>query len=198
MCEFQSGIRTGLMIAAIVAAMCFGANAGAQTAGAPATAGSVQAPADLAKTFDDALSDVEKLMVGVAEKMPADKYGFAPTAGEFKGVRTFAEQVDHITAANYGLYSGFGIDKPTVDRAALGKLTNKEDVIKALKDSFAYAHKATLTITPENAFQPMMMFGRPGSRVAIAIHSVGHTEDIYGQLVEYMRMNGVVPPASAR
>ena len=192
------GLQNGMMIAALGAAMCFGGDAGAQMAGAPAAAANTQAPADMAKTFDNALSGVERLMVGVAEKMPADKYGYAPTAGEFKGVRTFAEQVDHITMSNYSLYSGFGIDKPAVDAQALGKLTNKEDVIKALKDSFVYAHKATLSITPENAFQPITMFGRPGSRVAIAIHSVGHTEDIYGQLVEYMRMNGVVPPASAR
>ena len=191
--------QSGMMIAAMGTAMCFGPNANAQMGGgAPAAAANTQAPADMAKTFDDALSGVEKLMVGVAEKMPADKYGFAPTAGEFKGVRTFAEQVNHITMANYRFYSGFGIDKPTVDVQALGKLTSKDDVVKALKDSFAYAHKATLSITPENALQPITMFGRPGSRLAIAIHSVGHTEDIYGQLVEYLRLNGLVPPASER
>ena len=189
------GLQSGIMAAALAAGLCGGASAGAQSM-APMAAPAATAASEPAKTFDQALSETEKLMVGVAEKMPADKYSFAPTAGEFKGVRTFAEQVDHIIVENYRFYSGFGIDKPTVDVAALGKLTSKDEIVKALKDSFGYAHKATLSITPENAYQPITMFGHTGSRAAIAVHAVGHTEDIYGQLVEYLRMNGLVPPAS--
>ena len=187
-----SPMQAGAPTAAATAA----STAVAQAAATRAAGASAAAPSDAAKAFDSALSDVEKLMVGVAERMPADKYNFAPTAGKFDGVRTFAEQVDHIIGANYRFYSGFDVEKPTVDMAAINKLTAKDDIVKALKESFAYAHKATLTITPENMLQPIKMFGHSSTRASVAILAVGHTEDIYGQLVEYLRMNGLVPPAS--
>ncbi len=155
-------------------------------------------PMDAGKVFDEAFSGFEKLFVGAAEAMPADKYSYVPTTGEYKGVRTFAQQVNHITSANYGFFRSFGIEKPAVDMAAIDKLTNKDDVVKALKESFLYAHKAMQSITAENAFLPVTMFGHTSTRAGIAIHAVGHGEDIYGQLVEYLRLNGIVPPASQR
>ena len=68
-------------------------------------------------------------LVAVAEAMPADKYNFAPTNGEFKGVRTFAQQLTHIAEAQYFFFGGFGI-KPTIDPKSLEKLTSKDEVVK--------------------------------------------------------------------
>lgn len=197
-------VGSSIVIAAIVATMGCGVAAKGQAAGTGAGAAtgpatqSVVTPVAPGKVFDDSFSGFEKLFVGAAEAMPADKYNFVPTTGEYKGVRTFAQQVNHITSANYGFFSGFGIEKPTVDMASINKLTSKDDVVKALKESFVYAHKALQSITPDNAFLPITMFGHTSTRAGVAVHAVGHGEDIYGQLVEYLRLNGIVPPASQK
>jgi uncharacterized damage-inducible protein DinB len=129
--------------------------------------------------------------------MPADKYNFAPTHGEFKGVRTFGQQLTHIAQAQYFFFSGFGV-KPTIDPKSLDKLTSKDEIVKALKDSFAFAHQATGTMTPNNAFEEIETRDGTNTRASIAAFSLAHTNDHYGQMIEYLRMNGIVPPASRK
>ena len=127
--------------------------------------------------------------------MPEDKYDFAPpvTLGEFKGVRTFGEQVKHVTEDNY--YFFHDPTKPLVDnRADIDKLKTKADILKALKDSFVLAHAYTDAITPENAF----LATSNGTRAGMATFGIAHIMDHNGQLVEYLRMNGIVPPASRK
>ncbi len=147
-----------------------------------------------AATYNKLLSGMEKEFVDAAEAMPEDKYGFAPTSGEFKGARTFAQQVKHVSQANYYFFAGPNSseadDKKITD--SIEKLTSKADILKALKDSFTKAHATIDGMTAENAFK-MTKSGTPAGMTAFGL---AHMMDHYGQMVEYLRMNGIVPPAS--
>jgi hypothetical protein len=182
------------------------ASAHAQMGGQPAGQGGAPAVApgsqvDPAKTFDASVSQIERLWLGAAQAMPADKYGFAPSAAifvpgqkvQYDGVRTFAQIVTHTIQANYTYFSMVGGIKPDVDTAAIGKLESKDDIVKALAATFAFAHKAVANVTTANAFDSVRGMQTRASMVAGA---VGHAEDEYGQAVEYLRMNAIVPPAS--
>lgn len=167
--------------------------------GAPAVAPGSQV--DPAKSFDASVSQIERLWTGAAEAMPADKYGFAPSAAifvpgqpvKYDGVRTYAQIVTHTIQANYSFFSAIGGIKPDVDTAAIGKLTSKDDIVKALAATFAFAHKAVANVTAANAFESTRGTQTRATTLAAA---VGHAEDEYGQAVEYLRMNGIIPPAS--
>ena len=143
------------------------------------------------------LGMVEKEFVSAAEAMPEDKFDFAPpaTAGEFKGVRSFSAQIKHVAGSNYYFFGGPNASEGSVKakEEAIAKLTTKAEIIQALKDSLAQAHTFVDSITPENAFVTM---GSGGTRAGMASFGVLHMMDHYGQMVEYLRMNGIVPPAS--
>jgi hypothetical protein len=190
-------------IAAVVAlAMCSAVGVQAQMggmAGAPTIAPG--SPVDPAKIFDASVTQIETLWMGAAKAMPADKYNFAPTQAifapgqkvQYDGVRTFAQIATHTIQANYGIFGALSGLKPDVDVKAIGDLKSKDDIVKAFAATFAFAHKAVATITTANAFSSVRGMQTPASMMAGA---VGHAEDEYGQAVEYLRMNGVVPPAS--
>ncbi len=112
-------------------------------------------------------------------------------------MRTFAQQITHVAEAQYFFFGGFGI-KPTIDPESISKLTNKDEIVAALQGSFAYATQAAATITPENAFSVIKDVDGANTRATIAAVSLAHTNDHYGQLVEYLRLNGIVPPASRK
>jgi uncharacterized damage-inducible protein DinB len=155
------------------------------------------AQASPSQVFGKLLGGQAEEVVAAAEAMPADKYNFAPTGGDFKGVRTFAQQVTHIAGAQYFFFAGFGT-KPTIDPKSLDKLTSKDEIVKALKDSFAFAQQAAGTITTENAFEEIAKIDGTNTRASITAFSLAHTNDHYGQMVVYLRMNGIVPPASRK
>jgi uncharacterized damage-inducible protein DinB len=155
------------------------------------------APASPAEVYGKLFSGQAEEVVAAAEAMPADKYNFVPTSGEFKGVRTFGQQVTHIADAQYFFFSGFGV-KPTIDPKSIATLTNKDDIVKALKDSFAFAEQAMKTITPENAFEKIANVDGTDTRASIAAFGLAHTNDHYGQMVVYLRLNGIIPPASRK
>lgn len=164
--------------------------AAAQQAPAKPAAGAAVAPAEV---YSKLLTLMEKEFVDAAEAMPEDKFDFAPSAsmGDFKGVRTFAEQLKHVTEANG--YFFHDPAKPMVDnRADVEKLKTKAEIVAALKDSFTQAHAYVDAITPENAF---VETGN-GTRAGMAAFGLAHMMDHYGQMVEYLRMNGIIPPAS--
>ena len=156
---------------------------------------------DPAKSLDASLTRVETLWMGAAQAMPADKYSFAPSAAifvpgqkvQYDGVRTFAQIVTHTIQANYNAFASIGGVKPDVDVQAIGTLKNKDDIVKALAATFAFAHKAVANVTTANAFLSICGTQTPVTAFAGAI---GHAEDEYGQAVEYLRMNAIVPPAS--
>ncbi len=180
--------------------------AGAQMAMGAKSAPAVGTIAEPSKAVDSQLSLIEMEMMGAVKAMPAEKFGFAPSAAifapvqttEFATVRTFAQQATHVAEANYFFYMAVSGLTPDVDVRGLAKLTKKEDVVAALAGSFAFAHKAVATLTAANAFEVVKM-DEPGfyTRATVAEFGVGHAYDHYGQMVEYLRMNGIVPPASA-
>jgi len=155
----------------------------------------------LAQVLDRNVSGVEKEFVSAADAMPEDKYSFAPTNGEFKGVRTFAQQVKHVAAVNYLVGAAILEEKPPVEMGSENgpdSLKSKADIVNFLKDSFAYIHKAVGSINDGNLLGPIKSpFGEGmTTRLGMATLVVGHCFDHYGQMVEYLRMNSIVPPAS--
>lgn len=156
-----------------------------------------EAPKTLAETYNQLMNIAESQIVGAAEAMPADKYNFAPTQGDYQGVRTFADQVKHLTEANYGFFLSWNVPG-VIKRDEIEKLTSKDDLVKALKDSYVYAHKAVDTLTPANYLEPSGFGPIKTTRAGVAAFSVAHSMDHYGQMVEYLRMNGIVPPASRK
>lgn len=153
------------------------------------------------QVLDSTVKSLEHEFVPAAEAMPEDKFGFAPSNGEFKGVRTFAQQIKHVAAVNYELAAALLEEKPPVDigdEAGPASITSKADVLKYLKDSFAYVHKAIATIDEKNLVETVRSpFGEGYiSRLGLATAVSAHGFDHYGQMVEYLRMNGIVPPAS--
>ncbi|MFZ0631773.1 MAG: DinB family protein [Acidobacteriaceae bacterium] len=172
---------------------------------APAQTPSTPPPSPtLSAVLDAQLTAVEKQFVPAAEAMPADKYDFAPSGANFAGVRTFALEVRHVATANFGFYSIIlGQDPPPgVSLAGAGNgpdnLRTKDQILQYLRDSFALGHRALATLTLENALAPVPHppIASMNTRLALATFVLWHANDHYGQMVEYLRMNGIVPPAS--
>jgi uncharacterized damage-inducible protein DinB len=150
---------------------------------------------------DHMLSQVEKEVVSLAEAMPADKYDFAPTQGAFEGVRTFGQQMSHLAAA-LDEFSAVMLGQKVPDTGehenGPASLHGKDAIVKYLKDAFAHSHRAMQSLTAENYTQQLTMPWGKTARGSLAIESVSHTLDHYGQAVVYARMNGIVPPASRK
>jgi len=188
-----------ILALAISTAVAVQAQMGGGPGSAPAAAPG--AAVDPAKSFDASVSQIERLWTGAAQAMPADKYGFAPSSAifvpgqtvKYDGVRTVAQIVTHTIQVNYSMFASIGGIRPDVDTAAIAKLTSKDDILKALADTFAFAHKAVANVTAANAFDSVRGMQ---TRATILASAVGHANDEYGQAVEYLRMNGIVPPAS--
>lgn len=177
----------------IVAGLCLTLAAPAAVL-AQETAPATIAPAD---SLNALMGMLEHEVVGAAEAMPADKYDFAPTHGDFKGVRNFGSQVRHLAESNYEFFQGWGVPGE-VDPKSIEALKTKDDIVRALKDSYTYAHAAVSTITPQNAFDAVKGFPPQfkETKMTAAAFAIAHSMDHYGQLVEYLRMNGIIPPAS--
>jgi len=186
-----------LMLAIGTAGTTVAANAQAATQAKPD-----QKPT-FAMVIDRNLSNVVKEVVAAADAMPEDKFNFAPTQGEFKGVRTFAQQVKHIAAVNYMLGARILSEKSPVELGGENgpdNITSKAEVMKFLNDSFAYAHKAANSIDENNVLGlvPSPFGPNKVTRLGLAIGIVSHPQDHYGQMVEYLRMNNIIPPASRK
>jgi uncharacterized damage-inducible protein DinB len=159
-------------------------------------------PPTIASAVDSEISNIERQIIDVAEAMPEDKYNFSPESlnipgSDFKGVRRFAVQVKHVAASNYFIWSHLTGDKlpeGLKDGNGPENLKTKAEIIKFLQDSFALGHKAAATLTTENMLQSAE--GSKSSRLHLATFGVAHASNHYGQMVEYLRMNGIVPPAS--
>jgi hypothetical protein len=157
--------------------------------------------ATLAQIEDHYVTDAEHNLVPLAEAMPEDKYSFAPTNGQFKGVRTFAEMVKHVAVANYGMASAILHENPPVkldSDADVGAITGKAEIVKFLKGSFEFLHKALNSINEQNETELIRSpdSDKPMARLEVADRAVSHCWDHSGQLVEYLRMSGITPPGS--
>jgi DinB superfamily len=167
----------------------------------PALAQGTPEEKSVSQVLDSDVKMIEGEFVSAAEAMPEDKYGFAPANGEFKGVRTFAAQVKHVAAVNYLVGAAILGEKPPVDtggESGPSTLTSKADIVSFAKQSFEYAHKAVASITAANATQLVQSpFGdNKTTRLGLASVFAWHGFDHYGQMAVYLRMNGIIPPAS--
>jgi uncharacterized damage-inducible protein DinB len=146
---------------------------------------------------------LQRVFLPLAMAMPEDKYDYAPTSGEFKGVRTFAQQVKHVAASNYLFASAIIGEKPPVDVGdgeGPASMKSRAEILKYANNSFDYVLKAVEKINEKNVVSPIKNpFGEgEATRLSMATLIIGHCNDHYGQLVVYLRMNGIVPPASQR
>jgi uncharacterized protein (DUF1330 family) len=159
-------------------------------------------PPTIASVLDFQINGIEKRLMDVAEAMPEEKYNFSPESlkipgSDYKGVRTFAVQLKHVAASNYFLWSpvtGDKIPEDIKDGNGPESVKTKADILKFLKASFALGHKAAASLTAENMLQPAV--NSKSTRLHMATFAIAHANDHYGQMVEYLRMNGIIPPAS--
>ena len=153
----------------------------------------------ISQALDWWVSNTEQHLVPVAEAMPEEKYSFAPTAGAFMGVRTFAQQVKHLAANNYAMAALLRGEKPSPEmenESGPDAVKSKAEIIEYLKGSFMKLHQAVASIDEKNLMEPLNGVGNQNTRPQLVIDAVAHSFDHYGQLVEYLRMNGIVPPDS--
>ncbi len=156
----------------------------------------------IASAVDREITNAEKQIVELAEAMPEDKFDFSPeglniSGGDYKGVRSFAQEVKHIAASNYAIWrplTGENFPKDFLGGSGPENLKTKSEIIQFLKDSFALGHRGATTLTLENFLQPPE--GSKSTRLRLAQFAVEHAYDHYGQMIEYLRMNGIIPPAS--
>jgi len=192
-------MRTLRVVPALVL-LIFAGGAAARTFDDVKSAGKMSA---LAEAMDREISGLEKQFVAVAEAMPADKFNATPentgVHGAFHGVRSFGEQVKHVAADNFAIWAPVGGE---AERAGINapngpaEMKSREEILKFLRDSFAYSHKAVAELTSENQLGLVKFRGREVTRMSLVILGLTHATDHYGQMVEYLRMNGVVPPGS--
>lgn len=168
---------------------------------APAQMDKPASPLTASQVIDAWITNTENHLVPVANAMPEDKYAFAPSNGEFKNVRTFAQQLKHLAANNYRQAAVILGEKPAANQLneqGPDSVKTKAEIVDYLKGSFTSLHKAVATINQKNLVAPIT--GTSGTwqraRLGLAVDAVAHSFDHYGPLVEYLRMNGIVPPAS--
>jgi hypothetical protein len=156
----------------------------------------------MALVYQNQLTLVEHDVVGLARAMPADRFDFRPTTGEFDGVRTFGEQVRHLATMIYMTgaivlqeRSPYG---PGKNDNGPEDLRGKDAIVAYLESSIAYARRAMGSLTEQNALDPLKTYFGSQSRIQVAAGIIYHSYDHYGQMVVYARMNGIVPPASRR
>jgi hypothetical protein len=185
-----------------IALKCGVKSAAASAFSAAALQQAAPAAPTIAAVLDGEIGAIEKEMVDAAEAMPEDKFNFSPESlkiagSEYKGVRTFAGQVKHVAISNYFIWApitGDGVPESLKGGNGAENVKSKAEIIKLLKESFALGHKAAATLTAENMLQNAEH--SKSTRLRLATIGVAHAYDHYGQMVEYLRMNGIVPPAS--
>jgi uncharacterized damage-inducible protein DinB len=156
---------------------------------------------DVAKSIAESVSGTlqfaEGNFLGVAEAMPENKYSYIPTGGNFDGVRSFGEQVKHVACAQFAFFNEFEGKKPPDDceKGGHDPAKTKAELIKYLKDSFDYSNHVLATLTANNALDRVEgRYAGPNTKLGISVIAVWHITDHYGQLVAYLRLNGIVPP----
>ena len=177
-------------------------NAGA-SAPAPQAQTTPQQPPTLASIVDRQITQLEKSVLAVVDAMPEDKFDFTPSQLNTKDsrdpVRSFALEARHLATGNYAFWSPLtGDPLPAGIKGPNGPedLKTKAQIVQYLKDSFALGHKAAATLTPANATEIVKTFRGQEPRLYLATFAIEHANDHYGQLVIFLRMNGITPPGS--
>jgi hypothetical protein len=152
----------------------------------------------LAATVQAQWKSIAAEVISATDAMPEDKYDFAPTNGEFTGARTFAEQVRHVACANFTYFKE--IEKiPSTTNCRTGEpadIKTKADLMTYLGQSFVYGETVIGKINSLNLLDAVESHAGTNTKIGMCVAVVSHASDHYGQMVEYLRMNGIVPPAS--
>lgn len=171
------------------------------TAAKPRRPSTGDIPATIADSVAEPMKFIEGSLIGLADAMPEEKYGYIPTAGKFEGARSFGEQIKHVACAQFAFFNEFEGKKPpdACERGGHDPAKTKAELIKYLKDAFDYSNRVIATLTPENALDRVEgRYAGPNTKLGISVMAVWHLSDHYGQLVEYLRMNGIVPPMTQK
>jgi uncharacterized damage-inducible protein DinB len=153
------------------------------------------APVGMRALFLYQLADVEKKVTSLAAAMPADKYSWRP--GE--GVRSVSEVFTHIAVTNYYFPTMAGVKPPAgFDPKMEKNVTEKAKVQEALKQSFEHARHAVEGLSDADMARQIKMFGQPATVEGMIFTMANHMHEHMGQLIAYARVNGVVPPWSAK
>jgi uncharacterized damage-inducible protein DinB len=158
-------------------------------------------PKSIADSVNRTLQFAEGNFLAVAEAMPENKYAFVPTGGNFDDARSFGEQVKHVACAQFAFFNEFEGKKPPDDCEKGGHhpAKTKAELIKYLKASFDYSNRVLATLNAKNALERVEgRYAGPSTKLGISVVAVWHVTDHYGQLVEYVRMNGIVPPMTQK
>jgi hypothetical protein len=194
LCRCQGQIRvTILLIAVITFVLLLGA----------ARAIAQQRPSQ-SKTVPDSVNYMWKMVesdfTSLAEAMPEEKWNFKPTQEAFADVRTFGEQVKHVACANEAWAKKLRGEKPP-DHCDTGgpnpdPAKTKTEIRAYLRETFAMMDAEIAKTKLDNLLAPVKGFYAGDNRLEVLNSALWHISDHYGQLVEYVRMNGIVPPAS--
>jgi uncharacterized damage-inducible protein DinB len=143
-----------------------------------------------------------------AEAMPADKWSYRPAEGLFKKekpdfgpaeVRTFGEQIKHIACSNFAFAAELdGATPPDAcDKGGPSPAKTRAELLVYLRESFAALKKSLSAITAENMYDPIEgPYAGPNTRLGLAEVCIWHAADHGGQMIIYLRLNGIVPPTS--
>lgn len=176
-------------------------------AGSAAKPAQAQETPTITSVLNRQLSSIERNIMGAAEAVSEDKFDFSPATanipGDFKTpepVRTLSQQFKHIGDAleAYGSAILGQKHEASADENGPKNVKTKQEVLSFLKAEFAKAHSAIDTINQQNVVEPIAApFGNAKTtRLALAVGMVGHSNNHYGQIIEYLRMNSMVPPES--
>jgi hypothetical protein len=152
-----------------------------------------------AKTIPDSINYMWKVVESdFAGAMPEEKWSFKPTRGAFTDVRTFGEQVKHVACANEAWAKKLCGETPPdhCDTRGPSPARTKADILAYLHESFVMMGGEIAKSKLDNLMTPMKGPSAGDNRLEVLNSALWHMSDHYGQLVEYLRMNGIVPPAS--
>ena len=146
----------------------------------------------------DILSDWQRTantIIAIAERMPEDKWNYKSTPAQ----RTFGEQVLHIATTDVRLVGALG-GKTAAPMVDMKQATTKTDSMAAIRASFAYGEAVIKEFSDSQWTERIngIFLGPSVARLRLLYFDMAHSLDIYGQMAVYLRLNGLVPPASDR
>jgi len=137
------------------------------------------------------MSGEEAKILSLAESIPAAKYTWRPGPG----VRSVSELLLHVAAANFNLPKLIGTPPPEgfVAKGYDKSITDKAQVIEAVRKSFAHLRAATVKLSDADGDKALKLFGDDNTYRGVHFFMLKHLAEHLGQLIAYARMNGVVP-----
>ena len=166
--------------------------------GLPGMGRDPEPPRTVADSINYMWKMVEQEFTDLAEAVPENHWSFRPTQGAFQHARTFAEQVKHVACGNEAWAKQLRGEEPPqgCDSGGPNPAKTKAEILAYLHDSFAMMDREISATNADNLLSAVKGPYAGADRLEAVTAALWHVSDHYGQLVEYARMNGVVPPAS--